>query len=50
MTGGGLPLYVALLLCCPLLFGLAVVFGNYPSRLGWFGAVAGAGARVVDID
>lgn len=49
MTGGGFPLYVALLLGLPfLLFGLAVIFSdNYPSWLGWLGAVAGAGAFVV---
>jgi hypothetical protein len=48
-TGGGFPLYVALLLGLPfLLFGLAVVFAdNHPSGLGWLGAVAGAGAFVV---
>lgn len=51
MTGGGFPLYVALLLGLPfLLFGLAVLFGNaYPSWLGWLGAVAGAGAFIVGV-
>lgn len=49
MTGGGFPLYVALLLGLPfLLFGLAVVFSsNYPSWLGWLGTVAGALAFLV---
>jgi hypothetical protein len=49
MTGGGFPLYVAVLLGLPfLLFGLAVVLdSNYPSWLGWLGAIAGAGAFVV---
>lgn len=49
MTGGGFPLYVALLLGLPfLLFGLAVIFSNnYPSWLGWLGTVAGTGAFVV---
>lgn len=49
MTGGGFPLYVALLLGVPfLLFGLAVVFSRiYPPWVGWLGAVAGAGSFVV---
>jgi hypothetical protein len=49
MTGGGFPLYVALLLGLPfLLFGLAVVLsGSYPSWVGWLGAIAGAGAFIV---
>jgi hypothetical protein len=49
MTGGGFPLYVALLLGLPfLLFGLAVALdSSYPSWLGWLAALAGAGAFVV---
>jgi hypothetical protein len=49
MTGGGFPLYVALLLGLPfLLFGLAIVFSsNYPSWLGWLGTVAGAIAFLI---
>ncbi|MGD9529300.1 MAG: hypothetical protein AB7V44_21230, partial [Pseudonocardia sp.] len=43
MTGGGFPLYVALLLGLPFaLFGIAVaVSSEYPSILGWLGAVVG---------
>lgn len=49
MTGGGFPLYVALLLGLPfLLFGLAMILSStYPSWLGWLGAVAGAAAFLV---
>lgn len=49
MTGGGFPLYVALLLGLPfLLFGVAVtVSSSYPSWLGWLGTIAGAVAFLV---
>lgn len=49
MTGGGFPLYVALLLGLPfILFGVAVILSSrYPSWLGWLGAAAGAVAFVV---
>lgn len=49
MTGGGFPLYVALLLGLPfILFGMAVILSStYPSWLGWLGAAAGAVAFVV---
>lgn len=49
MTGGGFPLYVALLLGLPfILFGIAVILSSaYPSWLGWLGAGAGAVAFVV---
>jgi hypothetical protein len=51
MTGGGFPLYVALLLGLPfLIFGLAMVLSSdYPSWLGWLGTVAGAGAFIVGV-